>query len=122
MKQNASMDASFWINVCVSNIAHFVSNYFQLFTPIIVAQEIRYPLDKLGIKAHTAMLFNEWVQAGKITLQEPATVVDWFQAGENAAIALTREQNYSHTTEKIRASRNIFCLPSGTSYYGLRTG
>jgi predicted nucleic acid-binding protein len=34
------------------------------------------------------------VQSGKIKLQEPAKPVDWFQSGENAAIALAMEHSY----------------------------
>jgi len=94
MKQNASLDASFWINVCAGNIVHLVSDYFQLFTPEVAAQEIRYPITALGVKARTAVLFNEWIKSGDIQLQEPAKPVDWFQSGENAAIALAVERGY----------------------------
>ena len=93
-KQNASLDASFWINVCVIDLVQFVGDYFVLFVNSIVAQEIRYPLDVLGIDSRTAVLFNDWVQAGKITLQDPKQPVDWFQEGENAAIALAIENDY----------------------------
>lgn len=94
MKQNASVDASFWINICAGNIAEFVSDYFDLFAPNVVAAEIRYPLDTLGMTTQTAVLFNMWVQQGKIILQDPIRPVDWFQQGENAAIALAIEQQY----------------------------
>ncbi|MCP4422050.1 MAG: hypothetical protein GY805_36010 [Chloroflexi bacterium] len=42
----------------------------------------------------TAVLFNDWVLAGKINLQEPRQPVDWFQEGENATIALAIENGY----------------------------
>lgn len=94
VKQNASLDASFWINCCAAGIIQFVSNYFQLFAPIIVATEIRYPLSVLGIQAASSVLFNTWVNSGQAILQDPQKPVNWFQQGENAAIALAVEQNY----------------------------
>ena len=93
-KQNASLDASFWINICATELVEFVSEYFTLFSNSIVAQEIRYPMDVLGIASRSAALFNDWVQAGKIKLQDPAQPVDWFHEGENAAIALATEYDY----------------------------
>ena len=94
VKQNASLDASFWINACAGNIIEFTLHYFYLFAPSIVAEEIRYPLHVLGMQATSSLLFNQWVGSGKIMLQEPNAPVDWFQQGENAAIALAVEQNY----------------------------
>ncbi len=91
MKQYASLDASFWINVCNANIAAYLKNYFQLYAASVVAKEIRYPLDILGIPSSTAVLFNQWVEQGVITIQDPQTPVDWFQSGENAAIGLAME-------------------------------
>jgi len=93
MKQKASIDASFWINACVSNIIHFVPEYFIPVVPSVVAAEVRYPLDVLGIEANTAVLFNQWLDSGRITLSDPEKPVDWFHKGENAAIALAIEQN-----------------------------
>ncbi|HFQ93121.1 MAG TPA: hypothetical protein ENK32_03860 [Anaerolineae bacterium] len=93
MKQKASLDASFWINACVSNIIHFVPEYFTLVVPSVVAAEIRYPLDVLGIEANTAILFNQWLNSRKIKLSDPEKPVDWFHRGENAAIALAIEQD-----------------------------
>jgi len=94
VKQNASLDASFWINICAAGLAQFVSEYFTLFANSIVAQEIRYPLDMLGITSQAAVLFNAWIQFGKINLQDPARSIKWFQEGENAAIALAIEYDY----------------------------
>ena len=93
-KQNASLDASFWINAYNGEIVHLVPDYFRLFACGVVAEEIRYPLDVLGLSAAGPLLFNEWCRAGIITLQDPQTPVDWFQRGENAAIALAIEQGY----------------------------
>lgn len=94
MKQNASFDTSFWINVCVGNTVAYVNEYFNLFTTNEVAEEIRYPLDILGIKSQSTLLFNKWLNQDKITLQNPNNPVSWFQSGENAAIALAIEQRY----------------------------
>jgi predicted nucleic acid-binding protein len=94
MKQNASFDASFWINSCVANMVTHVIDYFYLFVTDEVAGEIRYPLDVLQMRSRTATLFNEWLAQGKITLQNPKASVSWFQSGENAAIALAIEQDY----------------------------
>jgi predicted nucleic acid-binding protein len=93
VKQNASLYASFWINVCAASLVQFVSDYFVLFSNIIVAQEIRYPLDVLGIASQSTILFNDWVQSGIINLQDPKQPLSWFQSGENAAIALAMEHD-----------------------------
>jgi hypothetical protein len=94
VKQKASLDASFWINVCVAGIDQYVREYFILSANTIVAAEIRYPLDVLGMAAQTAVLFNEWIREGDITIQDPTQTIDWFQEGENAAIALAIEYDY----------------------------
>jgi hypothetical protein len=94
MKQNASLDASFWINACEGNLVEFLPDYFFLFASSIVAREIRYPLDVLEIEAKTPLLFNQWCNSGQVDLQDPVSPVDWFQQGENAAIALAIEQGY----------------------------
>jgi predicted nucleic acid-binding protein len=94
MKQNASFDASFWINSCVANIVIHVVDYFHLFVTDEVAGEIRYPLDILQMQSRTATLFSKWLTQGEITLQNPKESVSWFQSGENAAIALAIEQDY----------------------------
>lgn len=94
MKQNASFDASFWINVCAGDIVTYVIDYFHLFTTDEVGREIRYPLDVLGIESYSSALFNKWLNQNKIRLQNPSQPVSWFQSGENAAIALAIEQNY----------------------------
>lgn len=94
LKQNASLDASFWINSCAGGIVQYVTDYFQVFVPGVVADEVLYPLNVLGMQAYSSILFNTWLEFGQIVLQEPHAPVDWFQAGENAAIALAKEQGY----------------------------
>lgn len=94
MKQNASIDASFWINSCRADVAPHVTSYFHLFVPSSVAAEIRYPLTVLGMTVYSTSLFDRWVQAGTVVIQDPQATVDWFQTGENDAIALATERNY----------------------------
>jgi hypothetical protein len=95
MKQNASLDASFWINAYDAGLVRFLPDYFRLFVCRFVAGEIRYPLDVLGIKeAACPSFFVEWCQSGIITLEDPQKPVNWYQAGENAAIALAIEQGF----------------------------
>ncbi len=93
-KQNASLDASFWINAFDGGIIHFLPEYFNLFICSVTAGEIRYPLDVLDIPAAGPVLFDQWCESGTITLQDPQAPVDWFQRGENAAIALAIENGY----------------------------
>jgi len=88
------MDASFWINLCVSQAIQFLPPYFQLYVPEVVVQEIRYPLEILGIQSMTVSLFDQWRTNSWITLRNPSANVNWFQPGENAAIALALQQNY----------------------------
>lgn len=35
--------------------------------------------------------FRHWRQAGSLEIQDPTQAVDWFDRGENAAIAVARE-------------------------------
>lgn len=95
MKQNASLDASFWINAFGAGLVQFLSDYFVLFVCDEVAREITYPLDVLRIAdAAGPSLFRQWCSAGHITQQNPEQPVDWFQPGENAAIALASKRGY----------------------------
>lgn len=95
MKQNASLDASFWINAIGAGLVDFLPDYFALFVCDEVAREITYPLDVLMIVgAAGPSLFRQWCSSGRITQQNPSQPVDWFQAGENAAIALAMERGY----------------------------
>ncbi len=95
VKQNASLDASFWINAFDADLVEFLPEYFVLYVCSVVAEEIRYPLDVLGIEdAASPSLFVEWCESGVITLQDPEEPVDWFEKGENAAIALAMERGY----------------------------
>ncbi len=94
MKQNASLDASFWINVCAGKIEEHVVDYFQLFACDAVASEIRYPFDVFEIQSNSALKFIHWVEQKIIKVQNPKRPLSWFQSGENAAIALAIENDY----------------------------
>lgn len=95
MKQNASLDAFFWINAHDAGLVRFLPDYFVLFACNVVAQEIRYPIDVLNIEgAAGPSMFVEWCESGIVTLQDPEEPVDWYQRGENAAIALAIERGY----------------------------
>lgn len=94
MKQNASMDASFWINCCAGGIVEFVPLYFSIFVTSPVLDEIRYPTTHLGMRPYSVVTFDEWITDGRIIVRQPRSPVDWFQPGENAAIALSVEADY----------------------------
>lgn len=93
VKQNASMDASFWINCCAGGIVQFVPAYFQLLVSTSVVNEIRYPFVSLGMKTYSVDTFEQWIGDGRIVLRDPALPTEWFQPGENAAIGLAVESD-----------------------------
>lgn len=94
LKPNASVDASFLINLCAGEIADYIFGYFHLYATRSVTTEIRYPLDALGIDTSSVSQFNFWVANQAITIEDPAQSVDWYQRGENDAIALAQERGY----------------------------
>ncbi len=94
VKQNASLDASFWINCCAGGIVEFAALYFHLYVTTPVVQEIRYPATNLGMMPYSVTVFDSWMADGRIVLRDPESSVDWFQAGENAAIGLAIEKGY----------------------------
>lgn len=93
VKQNALMDASFWINCCAGGIVQFVPAYFQLLVSTPVVNEIRYPFVFLGMKTYSVDTFEQWIGDGRIVLRDPALPIEWFQTGENAAIGLAVESD-----------------------------
>lgn len=93
-KRKASLDASFWINACRSGIASFLPAYFDLFVCSIVAGEILRPSSITGELAPAGKLLQNWLDEGKVTIQDPSRVIEWFDPGENAAISLALERNY----------------------------
>jgi predicted nucleic acid-binding protein len=94
VKQNASLDASFWINACAAAIVEHLLAYFTLYATNVVIEEIRYPLDILGIESYSSILFTQWVHNGMVSVANPESSVSWYHQGENAAIALAIERNY----------------------------
>lgn len=94
VKQNASFDASFWINTCNAGLIGFLFDYFRLFVCQVVVDEIRYPITHLGIEAACPSRLDEHIRSGQIVVQNPQQSVDWFQAGENAAVGLAIERGY----------------------------
>ncbi len=89
----ASLDASFWINAHQVGLTAFLPEYFELFTCSAVEGEILYPLTAKGLPVAAAVQFQAWCEAKTITRQEPHQPVDWYHAGENAAIALALDLN-----------------------------
>jgi len=85
-------DASFWINAHEVAVLDFLSDYFILYSPNIVINEILHPLSTTGMLSPAGKALQEWLNKGKITIQNPVEAVNWFQPGENAAIALAKEQ------------------------------
>ncbi|MBC8446907.1 MAG: hypothetical protein H8D78_04080 [Chloroflexi bacterium] len=94
MKQNASLDASFWFNAYEAQVVGFLPNYYNLFVCRAVADEILYAKRVLGVPSPACELFRDWQKQGIVTLSEPRQPVDWFDSGENYAIALAMEQGY----------------------------
>ncbi len=91
---NVSLDASFWINAYRGGLVNYLSDYFTLFVPQVVANEIERPSAITGLPTAAGLKFREWRLRGHITIQNPQQSVDWFHAGENAAIGLAIEQHY----------------------------
>lgn len=94
VKQNASMDASFWINCCAGGIVEYAPLYFRLFVTTPVVEEVRYPATNLGMLPYSVELFDAWLGNRRIVAENPESSFDWFQPGENAAIALAAEKGY----------------------------
>jgi len=94
VKQNASLDASFWFNAYEARVIGFLPNYYNLFVCRAVADEILYVKQVLRVPSSACQLFSDWLQQGIVTLAEPQQPVDWFDSGENHAIALAIERGY----------------------------
>ncbi len=94
-KQDASLDASFWINAHHDGLVDHLPIYFDLFAATIVVQEIEYVAPGLTLPTAAGRTFRQWRESGKVIRQEPAQPVDWFHPGENAAIGLARERGYA---------------------------
>lgn len=93
-QENAALDASFWINAHHGEVVDHLSTYFNLFVPTAVIQEIEYTPPDVDRLTPAGETFRRWREGGRLKIQDPAQPVDWFDPGENAAIALAQEQGY----------------------------
>jgi predicted nucleic acid-binding protein len=93
-KQHAVLDSSFWINAHRSGLLEYLSDYFSLFAPTAVVQEIEYSPLGVGQLTPAGETFRRWRRSGWLNVQDPIQPVDWFHPGENAAIGLAQEQEY----------------------------
>lgn len=93
-KRDAVLDASFWINAHRAGLVEFLPDYFDLRAPTAVIEEIEHLPPGVGQLTPAGESFRHWRQAGRLEIQDPTQAVDWFDRGENAAIALAREQGY----------------------------
>ena len=65
-KQDATLDASFWINAYAAGLVPFLLDYFNLFVARAVVDEICYPLDVLEVPSPGPRLFRQWLNEGRI--------------------------------------------------------
>ena len=93
-KRNAVLDASFWINAHHGGLVDYLPDYFNLFAPTAVIQEIEYTPPDVDQPTPAGETFRHWRQSERLKLQDPSKPVDWFHPGENAAIGLAEEQGY----------------------------
>lgn len=93
-KPNAVLDASFWINAHHGGLVDYLPDYFNLFAPTAVIQEIEYTPPDVDQLTPAGETFRQWRQSGRLKLQDPSKPADWFHPGENAAIGLAEEQGY----------------------------
>jgi predicted nucleic acid-binding protein len=94
-KQNAVLDASFWINAHHGGLLDHLPDYFNLFAPTAVIQEIEYAPPGVGQLTPAGETFRRWRQSEQLKVQDPTKSVDWFHPGENAAIGLAQERGYA---------------------------
>lgn len=93
-KEDAVLDASFWINAYHGGLYDYLADYFTLYVPTIVIQEIEHTPPDVDHLTPAGVALRQWRRSGHLTIQDPVEPVDWYDPGENAAIALAREQEY----------------------------
>lgn len=93
-KQDASVDTSFWINAYRVGVLGHIRKYFTLYVNSEVVREIMYPIDRLGISAEDALIFQEWERQGVIRTTDPVRIKAKFRLGESLAIDLARERGF----------------------------
>jgi hypothetical protein len=95
MKQNASLDASFWINCHRVGVLDEVFNYFQLHACDEVRDELLSPLSRFGILAQDAVSFQQKLNQSEVAIKNPTQVPKaLFHTAEDKAIALAEAMNY----------------------------
>jgi predicted nucleic acid-binding protein len=90
----AILDASFWINIVRMDLASHLVDYFVLYVPPRVTQELAAPLGRSQIP-QPAALFQEWTQRQLVHVEYPNLTFGRFDAGENEAIALALERDWA---------------------------
>ena len=94
MKQNASLDSSFWINCYRVSVSDELFNYFHLHACEAVRDEIISPLLKFGVLARDAVIFQQKLSQGEVVIRNPTHLPRaLFHSAEDKAIALAEEMN-----------------------------
>jgi hypothetical protein len=95
MKQNASLDTSFWINCHRIGILDKIFEYFNLHVCDEVKEEILSPLSRLGILAQDADIFQQKLNQNEITITSYNKISkETFHTAENKAIGLAEEMGF----------------------------
>jgi predicted nucleic acid-binding protein len=91
---DAVLDASFWINAERSGLLGHLHDFFRLWAPPIVVQELIGPFPDVGTSETDVREFGAWVERGDVQVEAPLGSFGAFDAGENQAIALARERGW----------------------------
>jgi len=96
MKQNASLDTSFWVHVCAAGVAQYLFDYFQVYYPDAVEREVTTPDRRYPERVYPdRKMFELMREAGYLHRQNPKQYDRrMFGAGEAQALALAKEQGY----------------------------
>ena len=90
-RADAVCDASFWINAERSGILPHLPDFFRLWIPPLVFNEIAAPSGPHGAGSPIAA----WSERGVVQYATPQTTFGRFDAGENQAIALAIERGWA---------------------------
>jgi len=90
----AVLDASFWINAVRAGLAAYLTDFFSLTAPPRVVEEVTALLDRAPAP-EAAVMFRDWQQRGIVEVVAPGEPLDRFDVGENQAIALAQERNWT---------------------------
>jgi hypothetical protein len=95
MRQNASLDASFWINCHRVGILNEIFDYFRIYVCEEVKGEILSPLSRIGILAQDAVIFQQKLSQGEVLVMDPTKIPkDTFHTAEDKAILLAEEMDF----------------------------